>query len=82
MVALISGWDARPADTRAFGPRSQGGTVDSPLVKEQLGRALIQLTVDTCGSLIPGANRQAVDRLDDTTIRNPEATDKEKGAAA
>ena len=34
-------------------------------VKEQLGHASIQLTVDTYGHLIPGANKAAVDRLDD-----------------
>jgi integrase len=34
-------------------------------VKEQLGHASIQITVDTYGHLIPGANRSAVDRLDD-----------------
>ncbi len=34
-------------------------------VKEQLGHGSIQLTVDTYGHLIPGANKAAVDRLDD-----------------
>ena len=34
-------------------------------VKEQLGHGSIQITVDTYGHLIPGANRSAVDRLDD-----------------
>ena len=34
-------------------------------VKEQLGHSSIQVTVDIYGHLIPGANRQAVDRLDD-----------------
>jgi integrase len=43
-------------------------------VKEQLGHASIQITVDVYGHLIPGANRQAVDRLDDTTVRHPGAT--------
>ena len=43
-------------------------------VKEQLGHASIQVTVDVYGHLIPGANRQAVDRLDDTTVRHPGAT--------
>jgi integrase len=43
-------------------------------VRDQLGHASVQLTVDTYGHLIPGANRQAVDRLDDATIRNPAAT--------
>jgi integrase len=34
-------------------------------VRDQLGHHSIQLTVDTYGHLVPGANRQAVDRLDD-----------------
>jgi len=34
-------------------------------VKEQLGHASIQLTVDTYGHLIPGANKAAVDKLDE-----------------
>src|SRR5262249_7412661 len=32
-------------------------------VKEQMGHHSIQVTVDTCGHLIPGANREAADRL-------------------
>lgn len=34
-------------------------------VKEQLGHASIQTTVDTYGHLVPGSNRAAVNRLDD-----------------
>jgi len=49
---------------------------------DQLGHASIQLTVDTYGHLIPGANRQAVDRLDDATFRNPAATGNEEGVTA
>ena len=49
-------------------------------VKEQMGHSSIQVTVDIYGYLIPGANRQAVDRLDDATGRNPGATRKEEGA--
>jgi integrase len=45
-------------------------------VRDQLGHASIQLTVDTYGHLIPGANRQAVDKLDDATPAQPA---KEKG---
>jgi integrase len=33
-------------------------------IQEQLGHASITITVDTYGHLIPGGNRQAVDRLD------------------
>jgi integrase len=54
-------------------------------VRDQLGHASIQLTVDTYGHLVPGANRQAVDRLDDApeaTARNPAATENTKGATA
>ena len=40
-----------------------------PYVKDQLGHYSIQITVDIYGHLVPGANRNAVDRLDD-----PEAT--------
>ena len=40
-------------------------------VKEQLGHASIQLTVDTYGHLIPGANKAAVDRLDDAKCISP-----------
>jgi integrase len=34
-------------------------------VKERLGHHSIQITVDTYGHLIPGANRKAVNALDD-----------------
>jgi integrase len=41
-------------------------------VKEQLGHHSIQITVDTYGHLIPGANRRAVNALDDPDWeRNP-----------
>jgi integrase len=49
-------------------------------VSKQLGHASIKMTVDVYGHFIPGANRQAVDRLDDpeavlpATGRNPAAT--------
>ena len=48
-------------------------------VRDQLGHGSIQLTVDTYGHLIPGANREAVNRLDLAPFRNPGAT---KRAAA
>jgi len=38
---------------------------ESPVyVKEQMGHSSIQITVDQYGHLIPGGNKQAVDRLD------------------
>ena len=47
-------------------------------VKEQMGHHSIKITVDTYGHLVPGGNRQAVDKLDgleNATIRNPDATE-------
>jgi integrase len=48
-------------------------------VKEQMGHHSIQVTVDIYGHLVPGANRAAVNRLDEprspATARNPRATD-------
>jgi integrase len=40
-------------------------------VKEQMGHHSIQITVDTYGHLIPGANRQAVNRLAEM-VENPQ----------
>jgi integrase len=34
-------------------------------IKEQMGHSNIDVTVDVYGHLVPGGNRQAVDRLDD-----------------
>ena len=48
---------------------------ESPVyVKEQMGHSSIKITVDTYGHLIPGANKAAVDRLDDASSRNLSAT--------
>ena len=46
-------------------------------IRDQLGHHSIKLTVDTYGHLVPGANRAAVDRLDDATGRNLYATSKQ-----
>jgi integrase len=43
-------------------------------VKDQLGHHSIQITVDTYGHLVPGANRQVVNRLDDPDWRGKSAT--------
>jgi hypothetical protein len=40
-------------------------------VKDQMGHHSIQITVDTYGHLIPGANRQAVNRLAEM-VENPQ----------
>ena len=53
-------------------------------ISDQLGHASIAITVDTYGHLIPGGNRQGVNRLDGVTPkgRNSEATVTETGTAA
>jgi integrase len=43
-------------------------------VKKQMGHHSIQITVDTYGHLVPGANSAAADRLS-ATILNPPKTD-------
>jgi len=59
------GWSVRFHDLRhSFASLlSQNG--ESPVyVKDQMGHSSIQVTVDLYGHLIPGGNKQAVDRLD------------------
>lgn len=51
---------------------SQGESL--PYVRDQLGHHSIQITVDTYGHLVPGGNRQAVDRLDDVVSRPVETS--------
>jgi integrase len=46
-------------------------------VKEQMGHSSIQVTVDIYGHLVPGGNRQAVDKLDD----GPMVTKKQQATA-
>jgi len=46
-------------------------------IKDQLGHHSIQITVDTYGHLVPGGNRQAVDRLDDALPPADEAGNEE-----
>jgi integrase len=43
-------------------------------IKDQLGHHSIKMTVDVYGHLVPGANREAVDRLDDADFTQPDAT--------
>ena len=47
-------------------------------VQEQLGHSSVQVTVDVYGHLIPGANRDAVDRLDAHLTRIPGASETEE----
>jgi integrase len=53
----------------------QGGE-SLPYVRDQLGHHSIKVTVDIYGHLAPEGNKQAVDKLDDATIRNLSATKK------
>jgi len=46
-------------------------------VRDQLGHSSIKVTVDTYGHLVPGSNREAVDKLDDV---QPVATPAQPGA--
>jgi hypothetical protein len=65
--------DPRPGSPTHVRPVTAAtGRVDR-LREEQLGHASIQITMDTYGHLIPGANRAAVDRLDDAPMQ-PNAT--------
>ena len=50
-------------------------------VKDQMGHHSIKVTVDIYGHLVPGANKAAVDRLDETG-RNPRATRNKSGVTA
>ena len=49
-------------------------------VRDQFGPSSIKVTVDIYGHLVPGGNKDAVDKLDDSprtaTIRNLSATIK------
>jgi integrase len=50
-------------------------------VRDQLGHSSIQLTVNVYGHLVPGANRDAVDRLD-ATVTGESATSAQPAEAA
>src|SRR5262245_237538 len=39
-------------------------------IRDQLGHSSIKITVDTYGHLVPGGNRQAVDKLDERVTVN------------
>jgi len=52
-------------------------------IRDQLGHHSIKVTVDTYGHLVPGANKEAVDRLDDrlqqsATYPQPDSDEAEK----
>jgi integrase len=48
-------------------------------IRDQLGHYSISITVDTYGHLVPGANKEAVDALDDAPVRTLSAPDRQKG---
>ena len=50
-----------------------------PYIRDQLGHSSIQVTVDIYGHLVPGGNRQAVDKLDERVVVN---ADKETATGA
>jgi integrase len=45
-------------------------------VKEQMGHSSIEVTVDIYGHLVPGGNRQAVDKLDDVSTVSKKDSDE------
>jgi hypothetical protein len=51
-------------------------------VKDQMGHSSIQVTVDTYGHLIPGANTCFVDRLDEVSAEQAEATPQQSSPPA
>ncbi len=54
---------------------------ESPVyVKDQMGHSSIQVTVDLYGHLIPGGNKQAVDRLDTPEVQPISATQAQPAA--
>lgn len=52
------------ASRHTFASRLIANNENLKYISEQLGHSSIKITVDTYGHLIPGGNRQAVDRLD------------------
>ena len=54
---------------------------ESPVyVKDQMGHSSIQVTVDLYGHLIPGGNKQALDRLDTPEVQSISATQAQPAA--
>jgi len=61
-----------------FGSLLIQGGASVTYVKEQMGHSSIQVTVDTYGHLIPGANVNVVDRLDATPEPQQTATKQQQ----
>jgi hypothetical protein len=51
-------------------------------VKEQMGHSSIQVTVDTYGHLIPGANVSFVDRLDEVPVERAKTSPQQSATPA
>jgi hypothetical protein len=51
-------------------------------VKEQMGHSSIQVTVDTYGHLIPGANVSFVDRLDEVPVEKAKTSPQQSASPA
>ncbi len=70
-----------------FGSLLIQGGASLTYVKEQMGHSSIQITVDTYGHLIPGADIKWIDRLDETSSKpnatqaQPEPLDSEQNSA-
>jgi integrase len=75
----VRGWSA--ADRAAAALLLQQGEW-VVYVKEQLGHGSIQITADTYGHLIPGANRGAVNRLADDAATQLSATQAQSDRAS
>ena len=64
-----------------FGSLLIQGGASLTYVKEQMGHSSIQITVDTYGHLIPGADIKWIDRLDDQTTPQQSANQTQTGDA-
>jgi integrase len=51
-------------------------------VRDQLGHSSIQITVDVYGHLVPGGNRVAVDRLDETPSKRDKVANELQSRSA
>ena len=74
----LTGAGFRSSEESPEGP-SEGS--ESPVyVKDQTGHSSIQVTVDLYGHMIPGGNKQAVDRLDTPVLQPNSATSAQPAA--
>lgn len=85
-TVLVVGLMTRSMSAKGIAPSTASRLIHNgerlAYVKDQPGYSSIQVTVDISGHLILGANRAAVDRLDEITSRTPDVTTKKEGATA